>query len=277
MINRIRTSLCEAEMSGREIDEELEKTLSVDLSKLDETSSLKDTQLARIDCLDECAKKKIVRDLDRYISELLDEILNDTIKAAIERERQQDNASCSSSQLQPSFDISFTFHNNDAKDKLAVSDEGYVNRGFVGSANDPDTLEFCMRQRRDPAILDCVDSGINSVETVELQTSEPEEHNLEQSLMDIIDAKLGGSSIGKSLEDLGMEIDAEDAILVRIIIFSKLVLIITKIYRVLLLFCVKLLVEYLRMLILITVIIVKGSVTSSPISEITRYQFECTC
>lgn len=51
---------------------------------------------------------------------------------------------------------------------------------------------------------DGIDSGINSVETVELQPEQ--QQSLEESLMEIIDSKLGKSPLEKSLEDLTMEI-----------------------------------------------------------------------
>lgn len=232
-IQRIRSSLCEAEKTGRDI-EELEKSLSVDLTQLqgskDETDRISAEQCVepvKLEAnLEEHVKKKIVKDLDRYISDLLDEILNDTIRAIAKAERPFDRERRVSSQsatvMTPAtFDISFAFHNSDdAQDSKvngskskAVDDkvEGYVNQGFVGSASDPDALDFHLRGRLNgDAILENIDSGINSVETVELQPEQEQEQNLEQSLIDIIDAKLGGTSIGKSLEDLGMEIDATD-------------------------------------------------------------------
>lgn len=186
-IQRIRTSLCEAEKSGRDI-EDVEKSL--DLSQLHEQL---ESPRNRIDRLDEPTRRKIVQDLDRYISDLLDEILNDTIRAIARAENPFSKAD---------FDITFSFHNTQAGPE-PESAGGYVNRGFVGSVSDPDALD---------ENADCTDSGINSVETIELQLPEPADQNLEQSLMDIIDAKLGGSTIGKSLENLGMEIDDDNNI-----------------------------------------------------------------
>lgn len=239
-IQRIRTSLCEAEMSGQDI-EELEKSLAVDLSQLqappsdeqrdsvDESSIISAAEQCnaqlRIQPLEEDVKKRIVKDLDRYISDLLDEILNDTIRAIAQADNpfgRERRASAAASKQPANFDINFAFHGNDEGTKDAVvdskdkdadgGDKGYVNQGFVGSASDPDALDFHLRPEPNGDVIlenvDCTDSGINSVETIELQPEQ--EQNLEQSLMDIIDAKLGGTSIGKSLEDLGMEIDASE-------------------------------------------------------------------
>lgn len=199
-IQRIRTSLCEAEKSGRDI-EDVEKSL--DLSQLHEQLDTTKNVGSRIDRLDEHTRKKIVRDLDRYISDLLDEILNDTIRAIARAENPFGKAT-------PGFDITFSFHKSDDAGPKEESGGGYVNQGFLGSASDPDALDFQLRN--DDSVtenVDCTDSGINSVETIELQPPE-QDQNLEQSLMEIIDAKLGGSAIGKSLENLGMEIDEVD-------------------------------------------------------------------
>ena len=237
-IQRIRSSLCEAEKCGKDI-EEVEKSLSVNLTHLQATVSDREAvdqrnsksdesqpnEKTKIEPLEEHVKRKIVRDLDRYISDLLDEILNDTIRAIaradnpFERERKEADALAD----QPAaFDISFAFHSKDEDNKATgaqssepdanAEEKGYVNQGFVGSASNPDAVEFQLRGRLIGDVIlenvDCIDSGINSVETIELQPEQ--DQNLEQSLIDIIDAKLGGASIGKSLEDLGMEIDATD-------------------------------------------------------------------
>ncbi|XP_014222274.1 uncharacterized protein LOC106649405 [Trichogramma pretiosum] len=254
-IARIRTSLCEAERSGLGI-EELEKSIAVDrLTQLEalpppcvgrvQESSIVDLAgreqcrvEGKIEPLDDQVKKRIVKGLDKYISDLLDEILDDTIRALARsddpfdrsKRKEADDAETTNKPQPAAFDISFAFHEGGDKD-----DSSYVNRGFVVSDNDPETLDFHLRSNSDSSDNnndnkpaggensaldnpDYIDSGINSVETIELQSSssgggggaEQLEHNLEQSLIDIIDAKLGGASIGKSLEDLGMEIDEVD-------------------------------------------------------------------
>jgi hypothetical protein len=244
-IQRIRTSLCEAEKSGKDI-QELEKSLALDLTKLQlplidkdavdhgssesqsEILANKCTKVAKAKLLEEYVKRKIVMDLDRYISNLLDEILNDTIKAIAQTDspfNQQRRAIKRTRKESSSFEVNFALDNSSEGDKIAEANSkdqiyldssgennGYVNQAFIGSASDPDALDFHLRHRMNADVIlenaDCIDSGINSVETIELQPEQ--EQNLEQSLMDIIDAKLGGTSIGKSLEDLGMEIDGTD-------------------------------------------------------------------
>ncbi|XP_014211468.1 uncharacterized protein LOC106641531 [Copidosoma floridanum] len=199
-LQRIRASLCEAEERGRGL-EEVEEGLAVDLSQLGEAEVV-----PGLEPTDEEARQRVVRGLNRYISDLLDEILDDTIRAIAEAPEDPFGRRATT------FDIKFSFHSNEDGDEAGKSgagvgeEKGYVNQGFVGTVGDPDTLDFHLRRDRALERVDCTDSGINSVETVELQAEQ--EQNLEQSLMDIIDAKLGGSSIGKSLENLGMEMDS---------------------------------------------------------------------
>ena len=274
-INRIRTSLCEAEKSGENI-EQLERRISINLDCLSVTDSNVitrdvrsnvDEKLAEIANVgppagnknddDLAIKKKIVKDLEEYIEVLLQEVLNDTMKFFIDSgdtlkrsrealKNEKDCQSCDSVCLNPehltsckplsrevstnidgiseispisrdgekeqsSFDIKFVFHGEDepmekAVDGFSVENDvgGYVNRGFAGTAHDPDSLNFDLRKPINTEInldnLDCVDSGINSVETIEFQTSQ--EPSLEQSLMAIINEKFGRGPLKSSWEDL---------------------------------------------------------------------------
>lgn len=72
-LNRIRTSLCEAEKNARDIDE-LEQTVSVNLQKLRDSSSAADRgdeidrQVPSANCqkpLEQSTKQQIVKDLER--------------------------------------------------------------------------------------------------------------------------------------------------------------------------------------------------------------------
>ncbi|KOC67320.1 Abhydrolase domain-containing protein 8 [Habropoda laboriosa] len=263
-LNRIRTSLCEAEKNERAI-EELEQRVSVNLQKLqvaapeNEATSVEAKSVSTIDANDrvteendeqtdeQTIKTKIVKDLEKYINVLLEEILDDTVKhiAGSEDTLTKDARSskkrndCSTSfdcdrgdttKHEPTIEqsndesfneISFSFHaaknGNESVEKseetLSDKNEGYVNRGFIGSTNDPDSLDFYLRRSVGTEVpleqLDCIDSGINSVETIEFQPDQ--EPSLEQSLLKIIDEKLGRTALRNSWEDLstgGQEKDA---------------------------------------------------------------------
>uniref|UniRef100_A0A0C9R311 acylglycerol lipase n=1 Tax=Fopius arisanus TaxID=64838 RepID=A0A0C9R311_9HYME len=222
-INRIRTSLCEAEKKGYNIDE-IEKRISMNLSSLSspittEPRSQVDLKLAEIanvgpvtgnrNADDLAIKNKIVKDLEKYIDVLLEEVLNDSMKFincaddTLRKSRKVLEGDEDTNSKKP-LDISFAFP-SDLPQELSVysnvETRGYVNESFVGTVNDPDCLDFDLRKPidEDLAKLDCVDSGINSVETVEFQP-EPE-LSLEQSLMEIIDAKFGPGPLGKSQEN----------------------------------------------------------------------------
>ncbi|EZA62608.1 Abhydrolase domain-containing protein [Ooceraea biroi] len=93
--------------------------------------------------------------------------------------------------------------------------EGYVNPAFVGSMDELSSLHFnrsaettnlylgisANTESITPEQLDCVDSGINSVETIEFQLPD-QEPSFEQSLLQIIDEKLGrGFSMDNSKEN----------------------------------------------------------------------------
>ncbi|XP_054000565.1 uncharacterized protein LOC128888010 [Hylaeus anthracinus] len=244
-LNRIRTSLCEGEKNESAI-EELEQRVSVNLQKLqvsdhqpvkeDET----DNSNEKVQLPDEqTIKTKIVKDLEKYINVLLEEILDDTVKyiagvedslikdAAVTKKRtsqsrrsSRDKSIAETGKLETertsgneeSFNISFSFRpdrlekneKESACKKEILSNEGYVNRGFIGSTNDPDSLDFYLRRTVGTDVtleqLDCIDSGINSVETIEFQPDQ--EPSLEQSLLKIIDEKLGRTPLSNSWEDL---------------------------------------------------------------------------
>lgn len=275
-LNRIRTSLCEAEKNGRAI-EELEHRVSANLQKLqvsggedesasveekggipgtnetiDQASTVTDDQQAD----EKTMKNRIVKDLEKYINVLLEEILDDTVRYVASaddafvkdargsskkrndrstswrssRDKGESNEGKPTSEefrdTEESFDdISFSFHsgrigrNEKGSDRRGNGDdallngEGYVNRGFIGTTNDPDSLDFYLRRSIGTEVtleqLDCVDSGINSVETIEFQPDQ--EPSLEQSLLKIIDEKLGRTALRNSWEDLstgGRESDA---------------------------------------------------------------------
>ena len=162
----------------------------------------------------------------RYINDLLEEIMSDTIKfiseagsplqrkcrsteivpdKSVEKSTEERRNSDTTSPNADTFKISFDFPGE--KTETAVfkaASNGYVNPAFEGTAQEPDALNFYLRRQLGPEIilehLDCVDSGINSVETVELQPEH--EPSLEESLLEIIDAKLGRTPLSKSWENL---------------------------------------------------------------------------
>ncbi|XP_012270128.1 uncharacterized protein LOC105694232 isoform X2 [Orussus abietinus] len=266
-LNHIRNSLSEAEMNGENI-EQLEKTVSVNLEGLippvpEENDKITEKKLTDIteftpgtnyQNIDEVAiKSKIVKDLEKFIEELLEEIVDDTLKyiseskdvinrvencstgvctdpkhlsncvsfendsvklSKITDEKQFANSSCTAST--PFNKINFAFHNdiNRVNNEEVDYTDGYVNHAFLGSSNDPDTLEFYLHKPVNSCMalehLDCIDSGINSVETIEFQPEQ--EPSLEESLMEIIDAKLGRSPLRKSWEDLRDQQDKDKTI-----------------------------------------------------------------
>ncbi|KZC09972.1 Abhydrolase domain-containing protein 8 [Dufourea novaeangliae] len=239
-LNRIRTSLCEAEKNERAI-EELEQRVSVNLQRLNtpenqqtkpedstETRTRTESQTENDQQVDEqTIKNKIVKDLEKYINVLLEEILDDTVKYIVdsedalikditgskqrkERRSSEDKGTTDESKLsseepatgnEQSFNaINFSFRptgnakGTQCKNEILSNEEGYINRGFIGSTTDPDSLDFYLRRSTGTDVtcleqLDCIDSGINSVETIEFQPDQ--EPSLEQSLLRIIDEKLG--------------------------------------------------------------------------------------
>ncbi|KAG5309532.1 ABHD8 protein, partial [Acromyrmex insinuator] len=254
-LNHIRTSLCEAEKNARGI-EELEQRVSVNLQKLvRDNSELSDcanettissTLMIDRQPFEQNAKQQIVKDLERYINTLLEEVLDDTVKHIISVEkdnvqhswqrtknnliRSQSDKSKEKISIKKDGDDSFIDINprlldktqeewitkNERKSQFArVSiSEGYVNPAFVGSTDELASLDFDCSARKHTGLylgipteripsekLDCVDSGINSVETIEFQLPD-QEPSFEQSLLRIIDEKLGrGSSMNNSEED----------------------------------------------------------------------------
>ncbi|XP_033334420.2 uncharacterized protein LOC117225191 [Megalopta genalis] len=252
-LNRIRTSLCEADKNERAI-EELEQRVSMNLQRLkvpeneqpkadgNDATSIEETILSDQQVDEQTIKNKIVKDLEKYINVLLEEILDDTVKyiagaescitkdlsdskpkdsqpRSDETRGTSDNGKFTSERYtgnEETFnDISFSFHPDTIDEKQKESEckseissneeEGYVNRGFIGSTIDPDSLDFYLRRSAGTEVtleqLDCIDSGINSVETIEFQPDQ--EPSLEQSLLKIIDEKLGRSlPLRNSWEDL---------------------------------------------------------------------------
>lgn len=262
-LNRIRTSLCEADKNERAI-EELEQRVSVNLQKLqvadpeNEPTKMEEKSMTNVinDTKDEQAeeqtiKNKIVKDLEKYINVLLEEILDDTVKYVAGagdtlikdvrsskkrndcltlRRSNEDKEDTNVRSMNEEFcgneesfnDISFSFHPERIKrneeeeeegsagksEALNGGNEGYVNRGFIGSTSDPDSLDFYLRRSISGTEvtleqLDCIDSGINSVETIEFQPDQ--EPSLEQSLLKIIDEKLGRTALRNSWEDLSTD------------------------------------------------------------------------
>ncbi|XP_012260657.2 uncharacterized protein LOC105688715 isoform X2 [Athalia rosae] len=256
-INRIRNSLCEAEKNGQDL-EEIERTVAINLENLiPVTNEPKKSSLVNDEGKvpeEKIIKNKIIQDLERYINDLLQEIVTDSVKFVADAEkltgRKEDDFDekneddvdakvyrngCITANLKDSVDafvnINFAFLGNEndnesdrksdlqrsesgksvdsdvAKRNLQDASTGYENPGYLGSCSDPDALEFYLNRpvsknsARCPLQdqLDCVDSGINSVETVEFQPDQ--EPSLEESLMEIIDAKLGRTHIRKSWED----------------------------------------------------------------------------
>ncbi|KMR04624.1 abhydrolase domain-containing protein 8 [Lasius niger] len=266
-LNRIRTSLCEGEKNARDI-EELEQKVSVNLQKLrdnavaDHINETNETTVPSIltdrQSLEQNAKQQIVRDLERYINTLLEEVLDDTVKhvTGVEKNdvqhtwqqtknnlKSQSDKSKDEISIKRDKDDSFIDINsrlpidktqeqwsaeNECKKQIArVSlSEGYVNPAFVGSTDELASLDFdhSARKRADlyfgipgntesivPEKLDCVDSGINSVETIEFQLLD-QEPSFEQSLLQIIDEKLGRGPLTNNSEEDSSEKNLQKAI-----------------------------------------------------------------
>lgn len=256
-LNRIRTSLCEGEKNARDL-EELEQKVSVNLQKLrdnvvaDRINEANETTVPSIltdrQSFEQNAKQQIVKDLERYINTLLEEVLDDTVKHVtgvekngVQHSWQQTKNNLKSQSDKPKDEISIKRDKDDSfidsNSRLPIDKtreqwnaeneckkqfarvsvgEGYVNPGFVGSTDELASLDFnhSARKRADlyfgipgntesiaPEKLDCVDSGINSVETIEFQLLD-QEPSFEQSLLRIIDEKLGrGPLTNNSGED----------------------------------------------------------------------------
>ncbi|KAK0170040.1 hypothetical protein PV328_010653 [Microctonus aethiopoides] len=229
-INRIRRSLREADKTGQNIDE-LEKKISVNLNCFNDplTTNVGRSQDDSND-IDHMNKNKIVKELENYIDILLKEVLNDTMKFisnadnTLDKSRKtldkktenklNDNDNIS---LKSPLDISFAFLPDYQSDKHDIEEEEeeektantsehqvYVNEAFIGTVHDPDCLDFDLRRPLDDDKhidkVDCVDSGINSVETMEFPLDSGV--SLEQSLMEIIDAKFGPARLSHGWDNL---------------------------------------------------------------------------
>ncbi|XP_018404905.1 PREDICTED: uncharacterized protein LOC108781444 [Cyphomyrmex costatus] len=266
-LNHIRTSLCEAEKNARGI-EELEQRVSVNLQKLRDTAELSDcvnettvssTLMTDPQSFEQSTKQQIVKDLERYINTLLEEVLDDTVKHItrvekenVQRSWQQTKNNLMKSQSDKSKEkIPIKKDENDSfidinprllEDKtqeewitenecktqfarVSIS-EGYVNPAFVGSTDELASLDFDCSATKHTGLylgisteripsekLDCVDSGINSVETIEFQLSD-QEPSFEQSLLRIIDEKLGRGSVTNNSEEDSLEKNLQKVVLV---------------------------------------------------------------
>lgn len=200
-INRIKTNLNE------NIDDSI---IITDQPKFENN----DVSMIKRNSNDLANKNKIIKDLEKYIDVLLEEVLNDTVKfmndadTTLKRSRtilkSSNDEKCkineSIDSTKSSLDISFAFPADDLQveeEKLSnekkpeEEEKSYVNKAFDGTTSDPDCLNFDLSKpiNNHQVNIDCVDSGINSVETVELQLET--ELTLEQSLMRIIDATFG--------------------------------------------------------------------------------------
>lgn len=262
-LNRIRTSLCEAEKNAHGI-EELEQRVSVNLqklrdnSKLDRANETTEPLTLMIDHqpFEQNAKQQIVKDLERYINTLLEEVLDDTVKhvTGVEKNNVQQSWQRTKNNLMKSQpdqskekisikkdgDDSFIDINTHLSDKMQEQwsteneckreftrvsiGEGYVNPAFVGSTDELASLEFDCSARKHTGLylgmptenissekLDCVDSGINSVETIEFQLPD-QEPSFEQSLLQIIDEKLGRSPLSNNSEEDSLEKNSQKAV-----------------------------------------------------------------
>ncbi|TGZ47487.1 Uncharacterized protein DBV15_00047 [Temnothorax longispinosus] len=263
-LNRIRTSLCEAEKNARGI-EELEQRLSLNLQKLRDNSEFDDraNEMTTVSSTDRqpfehSAKQQIVKDLERYINTLLEEVLDDTVKHITDAEKNtvqhswqrtknnliksQPDKSKEKISTKKDRDDSFRIDinprlladktqeqwttENDCKRQFAKVSmgEGYVNPAFVGSTDELASLEFDCSARKHTGLylgiptenissekLDCVDSGINSVETIEFQLPD-QEPSFEQSLLRIIDEKLGRGPSTNNAEEDSLEKNSQKAV-----------------------------------------------------------------
>lgn len=228
-INRIRSSLCEAEKNGQDI-EEIEKSVKFD-TLIPVSVEPKKSVTSGLPIHEEnIFKNKIIKDLERYINDLLQEILTDSVKFVADaeklgcREKNQGPIDDPASSVVDGFvNINFDFHAEEEDIARKIEEPGvgvrtgaamgYENSAFLGSSNDPDNLEFYLNRpmgKSNLEQLDCVDSGINSVETVEFQPEQ--ELSLEESLMEIIDAKLGRTHLRKSWEDFKTSTEDQEKI-----------------------------------------------------------------
>ncbi|KAL0117342.1 hypothetical protein PUN28_010297 [Cardiocondyla obscurior] len=260
-LNRIRTSLCEVERNARGI-EELEQRLSANLQMLRDSSELDGREATAMSNEDQpfeqSAKQQIVKDLERYINTLLEEVLDDTVRhvTGVEKDvaphswQRIKNSSTKSQPDEPKENISTRTDGDDLRidinsypltDKMreqwpvengckkqfsgVLTSEGYVNPAFVGSTDELTTLNFNCSARKhnsylgmpeniSPEKLDCVDSGINSVETIEFQLPD-QEPSFEQSLLRIIDEKLRRSPSANNSEEDSLEKDSQKIVQMR--------------------------------------------------------------
>lgn len=144
-------------------------------------------------------KNKIIRDLEQCIDVLLEEVLYNTVKFMSDADNTlkksrvllKSSNSKDTDSSNNSLEINFAFLANNSQvnvDDKKLTEIGYINQGFEGNTADPDCLDFDLGKPVNSyeEKIECVDSGINSVETVELQLESGQ--SLEKSLMQIIDA-----------------------------------------------------------------------------------------
>ncbi|KAH0546641.1 uncharacterized protein LOC123268886 [Cotesia glomerata] len=171
-------------------------------------------------------KNKIIRDLERSIDLILGNVLNHTINVVSTCDKTIDkinyfsdnNESTSSKRDEPiindaptniPLDIKFDFSSDDYSSSrycVASIDKsdfgGYVNQAFAPCISDPDKLDFYLREpinEKDFDMIDCLDSGINSVETMEVSIES--DFNVENSFTQMIEDKFNHMIESSNLND----------------------------------------------------------------------------
>lgn len=171
-------------------------------------------------------KSKIIRDLERSIDLILGNVLNHTVNVISSCEKTTDNIhyfsdkneSTNSKRNKPMIndaptsiplDIKFDFSSDDYSSSrycVASIDKsdfgGYVNQAFAPCISDPDKLDFYLKgpiNEKDFDMIDYLDSGINSVETMEV--SMESDFNVENSFTQMIDDKFNHMIESSNLND----------------------------------------------------------------------------
>ncbi|XP_057320272.1 uncharacterized protein LOC130664426 isoform X3 [Microplitis mediator] len=235
-INHIKANFQEHEIRGPSVNESENKDI-VNVNCLEKPMSSEPTSKKEIGKITKksyleshqndipTVRCEIVKDLEEYIDIILKDVLEHTMKGMSSADQtvsskkylnnenkyirtiSGDTRTNDKSIISP-LDIRFEFPIDKYNSGYCVTNidkselNSYVNQAFISSANDPHKFDFDLRKPfndKDLDIIDCTDSGVNSVETMELSIES--DFSLEKSIMHIIEDKFSQAQMLSNLDD----------------------------------------------------------------------------